>query len=103
MTMPNDSAKLPEPLRTVISTCFDIELFWHSFPSGVHEYLAGDAAKAQLFKEQFAEAILNSTMTVDQYRRLTGKALASDRELSRWLRQLWGEIYGEEPIPGDDD
>ena len=98
----NPNQPLPEPLATMLSTYFDVELFWHSFHEGIQTVLAQDPNRAALFKRQFADAIINNRISTEQYRRLTNQRFETDQDLRMWLRSLWAEIYGQEPIPGDD-
>jgi hypothetical protein len=93
---------IPEPLRSLLGYAFDVELFWHSFPSLLLAELQRDPAQARLFKQQFADAIVRETISPEQYRELTHDEYETAEKLNSWLRRLWVEIYGDEPIPGDD-
>ena len=99
---PPPEPPLPEPLRTALSSYFDVELFWHGFPADLKAFLAADPARAALFKAQFAEAITQGTLSLAGYRKLTNHAFGNVGELYAWLFRLWAEIYGDEPIPGDE-
>jgi hypothetical protein len=94
---------VPEPLATTLSTYFDVELFWHSFPELLQKFLASDLEVAKIFKQQFIEAITKDTVSAEQYYRLTGHKFANDVQLIGWLHKLWIEIYGDEILPGWDD
>jgi len=100
--MSDAAPTLPEPLRSIISAYFDVELFWHSFPSDLQAYLAANPIPATRFKEQFAAAITGRTIAPDEYHALTNQKFGNEGELYSWLYQLWAEIYGDEPLPGDD-
>jgi hypothetical protein len=93
---------IPEPLQSLLRTTFDVDLFWHSFPDLIHSALASDAQQAALFKQQFASAIIEGTISPGQYYELTNHRFESEEDLHSWLRKLWREIYGDEPIPGDE-
>lgn len=99
--MNESNSGLPEPLRTMISTYFDVELFWHSFPSELHTFLAANPDEAAQFKAQFAAAFVDETFSLDEYQRLTSQTFGNEGELYVWLSELWTKIYGDEPIPGD--
>jgi hypothetical protein len=61
-----------------------------------------DAAHAARFKAQFAAAIVEGSLSAAQYQQLTGQHFDNDGALYAWLYKLWKEIYGDEPVPGDD-
>jgi hypothetical protein len=55
--------------------------------------------EAALFKTQLAEAILNHTLTPEAYKKVTSdNEYNTQDELEDWLREMWEEIYGNEPI-----
>lgn len=93
---------LPEPLSQVLKTYFDVELFWHSFHQGMKDYQKNFPAEAAEFKKQFAEAIAKNTLSPKEYQRLTNHSFKTQQELNSHLRSLWEELYGQEPIPGDE-
>lgn len=102
MTTPE--AEIPEPLRELLKSCFNVELFWDYFPQTLGETLAFlGPEKAALFKQQFAHAIARETISLDQYRKLTNQGFKTEVELNFWLRDRWVDIYDDDPIPGDDE
>jgi hypothetical protein len=55
--------------------------------------------EAILFQRQLAKAILEKTLTPECYKDITGdNEYNSSEELETWLRDLWKEIYQNEPI-----
>ncbi len=92
---------IAEPLRSTLRGYFNIDMFWHSFPCDLQEHLAMDAADAARFKQQFAAAIVKGSLSVAQYKQLTGQDFDNEGALYAWLYKLWSEIYGDESIPGD--
>jgi hypothetical protein len=55
--------------------------------------------EAILFQSQLAEAILENTLTPECYKDITGdNEYNSPEELETWLRDLWKEIYQNEPV-----
>jgi hypothetical protein len=55
--------------------------------------------EATLFRNQLAEAILEHTLTPASYKEITGdNEYNTQDELEDWLREMWTEIYGNEPI-----
>lgn len=100
MTESTDAVE--EPLRSILQGYFNVEMFWHSFPKDLLAYLALDPGLAARFKAQFAAAIVDGTLSVAQYQKLTGQSFDNEGALYAWLYKLWAEIYGDEPVPGDD-
>jgi hypothetical protein len=55
--------------------------------------------EADIFKLQLAEAILQNTLTPENYKKITGdNEYNTQCELENWLREIWKEIYKDEPI-----
>ncbi len=58
-----------------------------------------DRNEAALFQSQLSQAILNHTLTPEVYKGITGdNEYNTQDELEDWLREMWKEIYGNEPI-----
>lgn len=53
------------------------------------------------FKQQLAEAILNRTITPAEYERLTDEDFDTPEDLETRLRELWFDVYGDEPVSLD--
>jgi hypothetical protein len=51
-----------------------------------------------MFRHQLAEAISNRTLTPAQYEQMTDEELESDEEVAERLRELWHDLYGDEPV-----
>jgi hypothetical protein len=100
--MTESADTIAEPLRSILQGYFNVEMFWHSFPKDLLAYLAQDAELAARFKAQFAAAIVEGTLSAAQYQKLTDQSFDNEGALYAWLYKLWAEIYGEEPVPGDD-
>jgi hypothetical protein len=55
--------------------------------------------EADIFKIQLAEAILKNTLTPENYKKIMGdNEYNTQCELENWLREIWAEIYKDEPI-----
>ncbi len=55
--------------------------------------------KANLFRQQLAEAINYQTVTPKQYKELTGdNEYNTTEELETWLKELWQELFGDRRI-----
>lgn len=50
------------------------------------------------FRHQLAYAILNKTISPSQYEGLTDLELETDEEVVQELKELWADLYGDEPI-----
>jgi hypothetical protein len=59
---------------------------------------AENEKEAALVRRQLADAILKQTLTPQQYEELTGQDFDSLEELTDWLRQLWRDLFENEPI-----
>jgi hypothetical protein len=55
-----------------------------------------DAAK--IFREELAQAILNHTLSPQDYEALTDEDFDTPEELEDWLREFWRKLYGTDPI-----
>lgn len=56
--------------------------------------------RSQEFRQQLADAIVQQNITPDQYKALTDEEFDSQEDLINWLRELWVEIFDNEPILG---
>lgn len=50
------------------------------------------------FKHQLAYAILNKTISSSHYEKLTDLELETYEEVVQELKELWVDLYGDEPI-----
>jgi hypothetical protein len=54
--------------------------------------------KEMLFRQQLADAILNHSITPEQYESLTDEEFETTEELEERLREIWHDLYGNEPV-----
>lgn len=66
------------------------ELFSPKFPE-----------RAQMFRREFAQVILQEKLTPVEYEQITGEDFDTQEELNIWLRELWRDIFGDIPIQSD--
>ncbi len=92
---------IPEPLRSMLKSHFHVELFWTHWHEDIQASLSSDPKMAADFREQFAELIVEGKMPPEQYAEITNDDYSDAADLNTWFRELWVEIYGDVPIPGD--
>lgn len=95
------ASDLPEPLRGFIQTHFDVELFWQGWHEGIRRYFETFPERTPLIRQQLADLILAEDIDLELYRSLTNHRFSDAVKLTGWLRELWGEMFGDAPIPGD--
>ncbi len=89
---------IPDPLGHLLYHYCQVEA-----PEGI-EALRDDLRQPQwrertaLFRQQLADAIVNKTITPEQYERLTGLDFDTPEDFNKWLRCLWKELFGDDPI-----
>ena len=96
------AADVPEPLRYFMKTFFNVEVFGPGWIESIHRALALKPEDAEAFRTQFADLINKNEITPAVYKTLTYHRFDSQEELRKWLYHLWEEIYGDEPIPGEE-
>ena len=57
--------------------------------------------RSKEFRFQLADAIVLQNISLSQYENLTDEDFDTQEDLTNWLRELWSEIFDDEPIPGD--
>jgi hypothetical protein len=98
-----DTTEIPEPLRTVLKERFNINLFWTNWDTNVRSFLQLAPGMADAFREQFARAIRDHSISPEQYKELTQDPRhKTPEDLNEWLRDLWVELYDDEPINGEE-
>ncbi len=92
---------LPETLTHVLKYYCDVDSFDTETPGLIRRYLNHERfpGRNEQFKCELTEAILNHTISPEQYERLTNVDYDTPEEVEAWLRLLWQYIYGDEPIP----
>ena len=93
---------LPEPLQNILRNYCHVELFWAGWHESILAALERNPEMASQFKQQLAEAIVQCEMTPQQLRALTNHEFKDEIAVGLWLTEIWREIYGDEPVPGED-
>ena|SRR5271157_2837814 len=96
------AADIPQPLRYFMKTFFNVEVFGPGWSDRIHRALAMKPEDEAAFRRQFADLIEKGEITPAIYKQLTDHRFDSQQELQKWLYHLWEEIYGDEPIPGEE-
>ncbi len=89
---------VPEPLADALRSYCNVDALDAIPRLGDFLRRKDRAREAALVRSQLAEAILRRTLSPEQYEELTGHDFDSPDELDRWLRQLWRDLFGDEPI-----
>ena len=95
-----DNTTLSDPLARILETycnvnAISVDRLKINLKSSIKPVIA------KSFKEQFSNAILQSSITPEIYEELTGEDFDTQEDLTNWLRELWSEIFDDEPIPSD--
>lgn len=100
VTAPAVGSSLPDPLAHLLRLYCDVNAY---SSEALRQHLAGhrDAARVAAFRAQLADAIVSRSLTPQVYEALTGEDFDGADALDRHLRQLWVDLYGDSPIPGD--
>jgi hypothetical protein len=94
--------EIPEPLKGAIKFGLQVESLGSHFTNNMRIYLAMTEGKGELFRRQFAHAILHDTITPEQYTALTNDTRFPDQELlNYWLRDVWSRLYADAPVTED--
>lgn len=91
---------VPELLAHVLKTYCNINYSTDDWYVSVKRMLNHPdfPGKAAEFRNQLAEAILHSTITPKQFEKLTDEEFDTPEELEERLRELWCELYADEPV-----
>lgn len=91
---------VPELITSVLRRYFQVEVFTSDWQESLKRELNNPKFpdRASQFREQLAEAILHRTITPKQYEELTDEEFDTPEALEEWLRELWRDFYGDEPI-----
>lgn len=90
---------IPKTLEHTIKFGFQVEMLGSHFTNTLRAYLALTEGAAEEFKRQFRRAILQRSITPEQYATLTGDTrFPTPDTLDYWLRDVWSRLYHDEPI-----
>jgi hypothetical protein len=95
--------ELPQPLLSVLGYGFHVEMRGAGWSTTIRENLQLFPDGAKTFRRQFAHAILNRTISLEQYVAITKDSdITSEDELYEFLRERWSRLYGPVPITEDE-
>jgi len=91
---------VPEPLATILYTHFNVNGFTEDWPASLKNELSRPESRERerLFRSQLAEAIFHSSVTPEDYEKLTGGSYDSHDDLQIWLLEVWKLLYGDAPV-----
>lgn len=89
---------VPDPLARTLRAYCNVDAL--DLP-GLKAYLASPKGReyAAQFKQQLADALRGRILTPAEYEKLTGEDFDTRDDLTKWLAQLWVELF-ETPPPG---
>ncbi|WP_218081685.1 hypothetical protein [Anthocerotibacter panamensis] len=91
---------VPELLAHILETYCNINYLRDDWSESVKRVLNNPTfpEKAIQFRKQLVDAILLRTITPNQYEKLTDEDFDTPEELEERLRELWKDLYGDEPV-----
>ena len=87
---------VPEPFRSILATVFEAEAFSGTWREELRQCECEAPGNAALIQRQWADAILNDTVTPAAWRALTGERTGSQDGVRIFLRDVWLRYYGYE-------
>lgn len=83
---------IPDPLADLLKSycnvnAVSIDDLTHDLRTSINPEIA------KKFREQLANAILNKTISPEQYESLTGEDFDTQEDLDSWLQELWNELF----------
>jgi hypothetical protein len=82
---------IEEPLKEILDVYCNVNSveMVDLLPKNIGKY---DVA---VVREQLSDAILNSSITPEEYEAITDDCYDTQEELTEWLLELWEKIFGE--------
>lgn len=90
----------PEPLSHVLRTYWNVNALSDDWFEGAKRMLS-HTQQETLFKQQLADAILHKSVSPSEYERLTREDFDTSEDLEERLREIWRDMYGDEPVTLD--
>lgn len=91
------SNNIPEPLAHFLETYCDVNaVMLDELKTYVKNTLSSE--RTQEFRRQLAYAIINNSITTEQYEKLTGEDFDTQEDLNAWLKEIWENIFGTAPV-----
>jgi len=95
-------SSIPEPLRSVLEGRFNVEIQGRDWIDSIRAYAATTGEDGRLFRRQFARAILDQSITPEDYYAVTQDPnYSTAEELYERLREVWAWLYNNAPITED--
>lgn len=96
------SDTIPEPLRSVLESRFNVEVQGSGWIDFIRNYAATTGDGGRLFRRQFAHAILHQSIAPDDYYAVTQDPnYPTAAELYERLREVWAWLYDNVPVTED--
>lgn len=96
------ASNIPEPLRSILEARFNVEIQGGDWIQTILSYASVTQDGGRLFKRQLAHAILNQSISPDDYYAVTQDPnYPTYEELYERLREVWGWLYKNAPITED--
>jgi len=93
---------IPEPLRSVLESRFNVEVQGSGWIDFIRSYAAGAGDEGRLFRRQFAHAILHQSISPEDYSAVTQDPnYPTAAELYERLREVWARLYNNAPVTED--
>lgn len=95
--------EVPEELSRVLRTYCNIEVddvpALSAFVTRARRNPTPENRWVELFRDQLAAAIINKSISPKQYEKLTDDEYETYEEVQNKLREIWHEVFSNEPIP----
>ena len=90
----------PDLLESVLSRYCHVEMSEENWRTDLREELAASKfpQREKEFRHQLAYAIFNQTISPSQYEKLTDLELETNEEVVEKLKELWTDLYDDEPV-----
>ena len=93
---------IPEPLRSVLESRFNVEIQGRGWIDSIRNYAATTGEGGRLFRRQFAHAILHQSISPEDYYAVTQDPnYPTAAELDERLREVWAWLYDNAPVTED--
>jgi hypothetical protein len=96
------AALVPEPLGKILATLFHANAYDSGWPAELLRWEKQDPAYPDLIRRQFADVIFRNSLSVAQFKALTGGHDVTDEaSLHEWFRQRFRDYWGRTPYEWD--
>lgn len=90
----------PSTLEHILHRHANVNAITADWPAALKRELYHPKAhdRAHVFRRELARAILHSTISPDDYERLTRESFDTQEEVNARLREIWRGVFGSDPI-----